>query len=91
MSADGKQRQRDFADDPLVGQGELHLTVITGGIVVTMTGTDFLVAYRKVKGTPGLVAAKMHDDPHAKIGLAEFLAQAWSAANDKARELGWAL
>jgi hypothetical protein len=31
----------------------------------------------------------MLDDRDAPITRAEFLARAWKAANDKARELGW--
>jgi hypothetical protein len=63
MNNDGKQRARDLPDDALISDGGLHLVVVTGGIVITMPGTDFLVAYRMVKGTPGLVVAKVHGDP----------------------------
>ena len=69
--------------------GELHLVVASGGIVVTMPGTDFLVVYTKPENTPWLMVTKLEDDRTAPIKLAEFLARAWVAANDKARELGW--
>ena len=59
------------------------------GIVVTMPGTDFLVIYTKPKSTPWLMVTKLEDDRTAPIKQAEFLARAWVAANDKARELGW--
>jgi hypothetical protein len=39
--------------------------------------------------TPGLTVSHLQDDPNAPIKQAEFLALAWTAANDKARELGW--
>ena len=68
---------------------ELHLVVASGGIVVTMPGTDFLVVYSKPENTPWLMVTKLKNDQTARIKQAEFLARAWIAANDKARELGW--
>jgi hypothetical protein len=88
-SEEEEEFARDLPDDALTSDGELHLVVTTGGIVVTMPGTDFVVGYRKVKETPGLTVSHLHDDPDASIKQAEFLARAWSAANDRARELGW--
>ena len=69
--------------------GELHLVVASGGIVVTMPGTDFLVVYTKSENTPWLMVTKLEDDRTAPFKLAEFMARAWVTANDKARELGW--
>ena len=54
-----------------------------------MPGTDFLVIYTKPENTPWLMVTKLEDDRTAPIKQAEFLARAWVAANDKARELGW--
>ena len=54
-----------------------------------MPGTDFLVIYTKPENTPWLMVTKLEDDRTAPIKQAEFLARAWAAANDKARELGW--
>ena len=68
--------------------GDLHLVVAAGGIVVTMPGTDFLVVYTKPENTLWLMVTKLKDDRMASLKLAEFLARAWVAANDKARELG---
>ena len=42
--------------------GELHLVVASGGIVVTMPGTDFLVVYTKSENTPWLMVTKLEDD-----------------------------
>ena len=36
-----------------------------------------------------LVASDERDDPDSQISKHTFRAQAWIAANDKARELGW--
>ena len=69
--------------------GDLHLVVASDDIVVTMPGTDFLVVYTKPENTPWLMVTKLKDDRTASLKLAEFLARAWVAANDKARELGW--
>ena len=69
--------------------GELHVVVATGGIVVTMPGTNFLVIYTKPENTPWLMVTKLKDDQTASLKLAEFLARAWVAANENARELGW--
>jgi hypothetical protein len=54
--------------------GELHLVVASGGIVVTMPGTDFLVVYTKSENTPWLMVTKLEDDRTASLKLAEFLA-----------------
>jgi hypothetical protein len=60
-------------------------------IVVTMPGTNFIVRYQRSKDAPGLVATSFggRKDEGAKVTLPAFLATAWRAANDKARELGW--
>jgi hypothetical protein len=56
-------------------------------IVVTMPGTRFSVTYRMLEDPQR--SDLMLDDRDAPITRAEFLARAWKAANDKARELGW--
>jgi hypothetical protein len=56
-------------------------------IVVTMAGTRYSITYRKLHDTPLLAAER--DDPDSQISKHTFRAQAWIAANDKARELGW--
>jgi hypothetical protein len=67
-----------------VEQGEDEITV-------TLPGTKFAVVYQKSADAPGLVAKSFwaRNDQDAPIALNEFLALAWRAANDKARELGW--
>jgi hypothetical protein len=67
----------------------LHIEVEDDGIVVTLPGTSLRVIYRKASQYPGLVAFDFRGDKHAGVPLANFLARAWRAANDKARELGW--
>jgi hypothetical protein len=70
---------------------DLSLEVVGNEILVTMRGTRYGVIYFKRRGSPGLFARNIvhEDDPRAPMTSAEFLAQAWKLANDKARELGW--
>ena len=59
-------------------------------IVVTKTGTDFLLAYRKGPDSPNLVRTRSWEKPTiASPGISEFRAHAFQAAVSKAHELGW--
>jgi hypothetical protein len=70
---------------------DLHVEVQDGHIVVTLPYTHYTVTYYKPANSPQLLAKLFlgKDDSHARLTHAEFLAQAWKLANDKARELGW--
>jgi hypothetical protein len=72
-----------------VGASDLRVLVVLEAdtIVVTMPGTNYSISYRKLHDTPWLVASDVHDDPDCSKFT--FRAKAWTAANDKARELGW--
>jgi len=65
--------------------------VVGEEIVVTMPGTNFVVRYARSNHAPGLVATSFagRRDQAADVTLPAFLAQAWKAANAKAKELGW--
>jgi hypothetical protein len=63
--------------------GSLHVEVSGDEIIVTQRGSKFRVVYRKSDDQPQLA---VKGAPH---GNYNFLARAWQAANDKARELGW--
>ena len=68
----------------------LHVEVQGGDIIVTLPGTNFMVTYLRPAGTSHLIARpNWTNDPDASIEFEEFLTQAWTAAQDKARELGW--
>jgi hypothetical protein len=61
-------------------------------IIVTMPGSSFKVTYTKAES--GQLVASSFDssktqDEKAVVAFPKFLALAWSAANDKARDLGW--
>jgi hypothetical protein len=70
---------------------DLHVAVQGDDIIVTMQGTSFRVVYRKPHLDPGLVAKLDYfpEEQKGPVTHAEFLARAWKAAADKARELGW--
>jgi hypothetical protein len=70
--------------------GDPHLEVQGRDIIVTLPGTNFMVTYFKPAGTSHLIARpNWTNDPDVSIEFGEFLEQALTAANDKARELGW--
>ena len=60
-----------------------HVMVVQDGDIIVGT-PDFHAVYYKPRNQPQLILRRRSDtDDH------ELLAQAWQAANDKARELGW--
>ena len=69
--------------------GGISVEVVGGEIVVTELGTTFLLAYRKSAEEPRLVLRPSRIPPTTASLRSAFRAQAWQAANDKARELGW--
>ena len=70
---------------------KLDVQVFGNDILVTLLGTSYSVTYFKRKDSPGLLAKHIadKDDPRVPMKAAEFLAKAWRAANERARELGW--
>ena len=69
----------------------LHCQMRDDEIVVTLPGTTYTVTYYKLDGFPQLLARLISDKDDKRLALtrSEFLRQAWKAANNKARELGW--
>ena len=65
--------------------------MVDDDIVVSLPGSSYSVMYYKPSNSPQLLAKRIsdRDDPRVAMRLSEFLAAAWRAANDKARELGW--
>jgi hypothetical protein len=61
-------------------------------LVVTMPGTGFSITYEKTEENR-LIASSFHARTHPnetrKVTFPKFLSLAWTAANEKARELGW--
>jgi len=62
----------------------LEVMVQGGAIIVTLPSSGFRAVYYKSHGQPQLTLREptKTDDYH-------LLSEAWKAANDKARELGW--
>jgi hypothetical protein len=68
----------------------LSVKVKDDEITVTMPGTGFRVVYRKPHREPWLAKGDYFpDEQKGPITRAAFLARAWKAADEKARELGW--
>ena len=63
--------------------GSLRIEVRDDEIIVTQPGSNFSAVYYKPRDEPQLIAKG------TPSGNYKFLARAWKAANDKARELGW--
>jgi len=67
----------------------LQVVEVTEGLVVTMPGTQFLVAYRKLARPPWLLSTEFVDDIDGPLPFWEFANAALSAGIQQARELGW--
>ena len=66
----------------------IQVAVVDDAIIVTMPGTGYTITYRK-GAEPWLLASDGYDDSDFPSRKHTFRARAWTAANDKARELGW--
>ena len=73
------------------GYDPLRVHVKVGEIIVTLPSSDYTVTYYKPASSKGLLAKNFSKEDDGRVALtqAEFLAQAWRLANNKARELGW--
>jgi len=67
---------------------DVQVSVVGEAIIVTMPGTSYSVTYHK-RNEPWLLASDICDDKNSPISKFTFRARAWTAANEKARELGW--
>jgi hypothetical protein len=70
---------------------KVRVQVVDSELIVTLPGSFYSVTYYKPQNSPQLLAKNIadRDDLRILMTVAEFLAKAWRAANDKARELGW--
>jgi hypothetical protein len=71
---------------------KLTVEVLGADLVVTMPGTSCRVVYTKTEDNKLVVstfsASKVPEEKRG-ITFAKFLALAWTAANAKAKEIGW--
>ena len=76
----------------LIRREKVTVTVAGDVLVVTMAGTDFRITYEKTDENR-LVASNFHArhplDERRGVSFPRFLGLAWTAANDKARQIGW--
>ena len=76
----------------LIRRQKVTVTVAGDVLVVTMAGTDFEITYKKTDENQ-LVACSFRgrnlQDERRRVSFPRFLGLAWTAANDKAREIGW--
>jgi hypothetical protein len=76
----------------LFRKGKVAVKVNGDVLVVTMPRTTFSITYKKTDENQ-LVAstfqAAKHPNETHKVTFPKFLSLAWTAANAKARELGW--
>ena len=71
---------------------KLAVEVLGADIVVTMPGTSCRVVYTKTEDNKLIAstfsASKVPDEKRG-VTFAKFLGLAWTAANTKAKEIGW--
>ena len=77
----------------LIRREKVTVTVAGDVLVVTMAGTDFEITYEKTDENR-LVASSFRgkrnlQDERRRVSFPKFLGLAWTAANDKARQIGW--
>jgi hypothetical protein len=71
---------------------DLHVEVQGDNIIVTLPGTSYVLTYYRSAAFPQQLITKSHsghEEEGTPMTQVEFHARAWTAANDKARELGW--
>jgi hypothetical protein len=73
-------------------RSRIAVEVLDDEILVTMPGTSFSIVYERSKDNQ-LVASSFSgrkiQDERNKVSFPYFLSLAWTAANEKAKELGW--
>ena len=70
----------------------ISVEVSGADIIVTMPGTSFSVVYEKTDDNKLIAnsfsAPKLQREAR-KVSFPQFLSLAWTAANEKAKEIGW--
>jgi hypothetical protein len=88
--SDGLCAQTDEAKQNHMGSGHLRVDLEGDEIVVRKPGTSLLLAYTKSVDQLRLVLTRSWmKSTSALPAINEFRDQAYEAANNKARELGW--
>ena len=77
---------------PWFKRPKISVEVSGGDIIVRMPGTSFSIVYEKTDDNQLIAnsfSARKIQDETRKISFPQFLALAWTAANAKAKEIGW--
>lgn len=73
-------------------RSKITVEVLDDEILVTMPGTSFSIVYEKTKNNQ-LIASSFSgrkvQDERSTVSFPHFLSLAWTAANEKAKEIGW--
>jgi hypothetical protein len=73
-------------------RSKIIVEVFDKEIFITMPGTSFSVLYEKTKNDRLMASSfsgrKVHDE-RSMVSFPHFLSLAWTAANEKAKEIGW--
>jgi len=73
-------------------RSKITVEVLDDEILVTMPGTSFSIVYEKTKDNQLIASSfsgRNNQDEKPKVSFPRFLALAWTAANEQAKELGW--
>jgi hypothetical protein len=84
MSLEGPSLKKRLERPSLNKRETLEVTVQGGAIIITLPSSGFRAVYYKPHRQPQLVLRE-----RTKTEDHELLSEAWKAANNKARELGW--
>jgi hypothetical protein len=77
---------------PWFRRPKISVEVLGSEIIVSMPGTSFNVVYEKTDDNQLLAnsfSGRKGQDEARRISFPRFLALAWTAANEKAKEIGW--
>jgi hypothetical protein len=73
-------------------RSKIIVEVLDDEILVTMPGTSFSVVYEKTKNNRLIASSfsgKKVQDERSMVSFPRFLSLAWTAANERAKEIGW--
>ena len=82
-------RAKDVGGSQMNNNLTFRVEAVDENVIVTLSGSNWVVKYRKAENPDGLKLFYTRRDADAPIPDLQFLSRAWQLANAKARELGW--
>jgi hypothetical protein len=73
-------------------RSKIAVEIVDDEILVTMPGTTFSIVYERTKDSrliASYFSGRKVQDERGKMSFPHFLSLAWTAANEKARKIGW--